>query len=243
MLQFHFHCFQLSMGSVHTAAGGKDVDFALHVAAASNGGKLIKVPEACVVHPFWPGGVFELMSHFLIGQLVMGVFSSTIQNIATGLFRISLRRCSYRLPFCCGYSSIQGLGTLPWCCSVFSLQILSWTFFNRDDNQQYEYQHRCRIVQVNRDPTSSLEHHNMFYFAGHILANWYVVVLKCGHLWGHIHQLELLEGLCQRFDWHCGRLEKAPQKFRSREARKLGLSLCFVLLGVMFEIAFMLPVW
>ena len=64
MLLFHFHCFQLSMGSFHTVGGGEDVDFALRVADASNGGKLIKVPEACVVHPFWPGRVFELMSHF-----------------------------------------------------------------------------------------------------------------------------------------------------------------------------------
>ena len=70
-------------------------------------------------------------------------------------------------------------------------------FFNWDDNQQYEYQQWCRIVQVNRDPTSSLERHKMFYFAGHILANWYVVVLEYGHLWGHIRWLELLEGLCQ----------------------------------------------
>ena len=38
-------------------------------------------------------------------------------------------------------------------------------------------------------------------------------------------------------------MEKAPQKFCSREARKLGLSLCFVLLWVMFEIGFVLPVW
>ena len=52
MLQFHFHCSQLSMGSFDTAGGGEDVDFALRVAAASNGGKLIKVLEACVVHPF-----------------------------------------------------------------------------------------------------------------------------------------------------------------------------------------------
>ena len=70
-------------------------------------------------------------------------------------------------------------------------------FFNRDDNQQYEYQQWCHIVQVNRDTTSSLERHKMFYFAGHILANLYVVVLKYGHLWGHIRRLELLEGLCQ----------------------------------------------
>ena len=82
MLLFHFHCFQLSMGSFHTVGGGEDVDFALRVADASNGGKLIKVPEACVVHPFWPGRVFELMSH-LIGQLVMVVSSSAIQNITT----------------------------------------------------------------------------------------------------------------------------------------------------------------
>lgn len=46
------------------AGGGEDVDFCLKVSEASNGGKLIAVPEACVVHPFWDGSIFDLSRHF-----------------------------------------------------------------------------------------------------------------------------------------------------------------------------------
>ena len=59
-----FSLFSTVAGFISYSGGGEDVDFALRAADASNGGKLIKVPEACVVHPFWPGQVFELMSHF-----------------------------------------------------------------------------------------------------------------------------------------------------------------------------------
>ena len=44
--------------------GGEDVDYALRVAKASGGGTFLSVPEARVVHPFWPGSVLTLASHF-----------------------------------------------------------------------------------------------------------------------------------------------------------------------------------
>eukprot|EP00980_Cylindrotheca_fusiformis_P010263 scaffold2277_cov137-Cylindrotheca_fusiformis.AAC.18 len=46
------------------AGGGEDVDFALRVCEASNDDLLLPVPEAYVVHPFWPGSVLTLASHF-----------------------------------------------------------------------------------------------------------------------------------------------------------------------------------
>ena len=192
-----FSLFSTVTGFVSYSGGGEDVDFALRAADASNGGKLIKVPEACVVHPFWPGRVFELMSHFFNWAVGDG-----------GLLKRHPEHCHWSFPNLPEMLLLLSplllwmlIHTGPWNIAMVLLCFLIADFlvdfFNRDDNQQYEYQQWCHIVQVNGDPTSSLERHKIFYFAGHILANWYVVVLEYGRLWGHIRRLELLEGLCQ----------------------------------------------
>ena len=91
-----------------------------------------------------------------------------------------------------------------------------------------EYEHRCKQLEVGIQPEErgNYKRSTVFYFASHVLANVYVVILECGRLWGHISRLELLEGLCQRFDWHCGRLPMAPMNFRKREASKFALFTC-----------------
>lgn len=94
-----------------------------------------------------------------------------------------------------------------------------------------DYKHRCSRLEAcggdygaedccNRNP--------LFFIAAHILANIYVIVLECGRLWGHVVIRNNPFFLCQRFDWHCGRLAKALGNFRQREAYQFGLFLSIV---------------
>lgn len=192
--------------------GGEDVDFSLRVTAASNGGRLLTVPEACVVHPFWPGSVFTLSSHFF--------------NWAIGDGSLFKRFPAYR------YWSFPNLPETMLLLSPFSLlfgpwaviRLLPWFVagdFLVDFAHQTEYHHRCLLLE--QGPDDIPKRSQVFYFLSHLLANAYVIVLECGRLWGHFRRLEPLEGFSQRFDWHIGRLQDAPAKFRRREAYKFGI--------------------
>ena len=101
-----------------------------------------------------------------------------------------------------------------------------------DVSNRAEFKHRCRLLQLPslRDDADAANNipaqprSRWFYWMAHCLANGYVVVLECGRLWGHIvTRKNPWRGICRRFDWHCGRLEKAPWNFRKREAYKFGL--------------------
>jgi len=200
--------------------GGEDVDYSLRVAEACNGGELLAVPEACVVHPFWPGSVLTLSGHFFSWAIGDG-----------GLFK--------RFPKFC-YWSFPNLPELVLVLSPLTLWIGPWKLlglvprlfaadFMVDFSDRAEYKHRCLQVQGTQGDTNksvdskSLERSCVFYFSAHVLANMYVVVLECGRIWGHIARLDIWHGLFRRFDWHCGRLPNAPRNFRKREACKFGL--------------------
>jgi hypothetical protein len=192
---------------------------------ASNGGKLLALPEACVVHPFWDGSVFDLSSHFF--------------NWAVGDGALFLRHPKYR------YWSFPNLPEMLFLLWPFLLwagpwklaTLIPWFFAADVFVDLSEYQHRCLTLRGqqgdnnnnnNNNPSKSttplpLDRSHFFYMSAHILANLYVNVLECGRLWGHLKRAEPLQGLCHRFDWHCGRLEKAPGNFRKREACKFVL--------------------
>jgi len=171
---------------------------------ATNGGKLQKVPQACVVHPFWPGSVLELASHFF--------------NWAIGdstLFPRFPDRCYWSFPNVPEtiFFLLPLLVMGPGC---FVLQLVPWFLiadFVVDACQFREYKHRCDLLHVGTDPV--VRHSCWFYFFAHMLANLYVIVLECGRLYGHFSRGQLGYGLCRRFDWHCGRLEQAPPELSS----------------------------
>jgi len=206
------------------AGGGEDVDYCLRVSDASNGGKLLAVPEACVVHPFWDGSVLDLSRHFF--------------NWAVGDGALFSRHPKYR------YWSFPNLPEmtflllplLVWARPWKVLKLIPMLFVADVLRDLPEYKERCRTLLGQGDNPaqatqhSSLKRSHLFFMASHILANAYVNVLECGRLWGHFKRLEPLHGLiCHRFDWHCGRLEKAPENFRKREGWKfhffLGITL------------------
>ncbi len=192
--------------------GGEDVDYALRVTEASGGGILLAVPEAQVVHPFWPGSVFTLASHFYNWAIGDGA-----------LFRRFPQHCYWSFP----NLPETLLISLPLC---FVTQIRLWHYlrfvismFCADvlvDFLLGDYSHRITIVQgIGKDKVTMKRSH-LFYFAAHILANMYVVGLECGRLRGHIGRLAVGYGVFRRFDWHVGRLDEAPKNFRKREAQK-----------------------
>jgi hypothetical protein len=198
--------------------GGEDVDYSLRVAEACDGGKLLVVPGACVVHPFWPGSVLTLSGHFFSWAIGDG-----------GLLK---RFPKYR------YWSFPNLPELVLLLCPLSLWIGPWNLlklfpcflaadFVVDFSNRAEYKHRCLQLQGQGDIKSAdshlLERSRLFYFSAHVLANMYVVVLECGRLWGHIARMDPWNGIFQRFDWHCGRLANAPRNFRKREMYKFGL--------------------
>lgn len=169
------------------------------------------MPEACVVHPFWPGSVWSLSSHFF--------------NWAVGDGGLLKRFPEYR------YWSFPNLAETLLLQSSLLFWIGFWNFlkmvvgffvadFLVDFSNRAEYKHRCLLLQVGSDTSKSWKRSPLFYFSGHVLANFYVSVLECGRLWGHFRRGNLLQGICRRFDWHCGRLENAPRNFRKRELYK-----------------------
>ena len=217
-----------------TAGGGEDVDYALRVCQAfgsGGGGLLVPVPLAKVVHPFWPGSMWTLASHFF--------------NWAIGDGGLLRRFPEYR------YWSFPNLPeticlVLPLILFVLDGSVLMRFFFCWipwcliadilvDCCHRSEFRHRCRLLQRGRDDEeeeaaahSSRDHPSwdrslLFYLASHVVANLYVVLLECGRLYGHLSQQRTSEGFCRRFDWHCGKLPKAPGNFRQREAWKFGL--------------------
>ncbi|CAJ1950826.1 unnamed protein product [Cylindrotheca closterium] len=195
--------------------GGEDVDFSLRV--AGNEGKLIPVPRARVVHPFWEGSVWNLGSHFFNWAIGDGGLLSrfpkytywSFPNLSETLFAFIpmalLAGCPEKVIF-----------WIP----LFVLVDVIVDCSNRD-----EYMHRCSLLKHERHP--------LFYFLAHILANIYVVVLECGRLWGHLKRWNLT-CVCHRFDWHCGRLPNAPCNFRKREKLKFtGFCIMMVLVELL----------
>lgn len=195
--------------------GGEDVDYSLRVAAACDGGKLLAVPKARVVHPFWPGSVFTLSKHFYSWAIGDG-----------SLFRRFPEYCYWSFPNL-PEMLLLSLPLCPWI-GLWRYFTLFPSFFIADfvvdASNPADYQHRCDVVQgiVNK-PATTGRRGRLFYFVAHILANSYVVVLECGRLRGHIGRLELFHGMFRRFDWHIGRLAHAPHNFRKKEATKFAL--------------------
>jgi hypothetical protein len=81
-----------------------------------------------------------------------------------------------------------------------------------DVSNQRESHNRARLLQYRR----SLP----FRTTAHVLANYYVVVLEMGRLYGHLKRGRVWKNAMKRFDWHCGRLPGSRQYFVVKEAYK-----------------------
>jgi glycosyltransferase involved in cell wall biosynthesis len=200
--------------------GGEDVDYSLRVAEACNGGKLLAVPDACVVHPFWPGTVFTLSNHFYSWAIGDGALFKRFPEHCYWSFPNVPETLIVILPIFTWLS--------PWgCARVIMLLLLA--DFVVDASNTAEYNHRCQLLEQTGTDGEDIEKRSpIFYFVSHMLANLYVVVLECGRLRGHIGRLDIAHGMFRRFDWHIGRLPKASSNFRKREAYKFAFFVAII---------------
>ncbi|GKY97879.1 hypothetical protein MPSEU_000745900 [Mayamaea pseudoterrestris] len=90
-----------------------------------------------------------------------------------------------------------------------------------------DFQHRCSLLK-HKFPI-------WYLVAAHLIANIYVIALESGRLYGHVSRGEVFQNACRRFEWHCGKLPHARERFVRREAIKfvgfvlvaaLNLNLC-----------------
>lgn len=193
--------------------GGEDVDYSLRVTEACNGGRLLAVPEARVVHPFWPGSVFTLASHFHNWAIGDGALFQRFPEHTYWSFPNLPETILITLPLCCLWLEMN-----YWQYFQFILFSIAADFVV--DLVCDDYQHRISMVQgIGKDRVTE-KRSNLFYFFAHILANLFILGLECGRLRGHIVRCNFAHGPFRRFDWHIGRLPNAPNIFRKREARK-----------------------
>ena len=195
--------------------GGEDVDYALRVAKASGGGTFLSVPEARVVHPFWPGSVLTLASHFYNWAIGDGALFKRFPQHCYWSFPNLPETILLSLPACV-LTKIGVWDFLQFIIRSFVADFIVDLIFG-------DYKHRISVVQgIGKDQVTT-KRSGLFYFVAHVLANVYVVGLECGRLRGHIGRLDVRYGVFRRFDWHIGRLVDAPSNFRKREAQKFCL--------------------
>ena len=193
--------------------GGEDVDYSLRITEACNGGRLLAVPEARVVHPFWPGSVFTLASHFHNWAIGDSALFQRFPEHTYWSFPNLPEMTLITLPLCCLWTQMD-----HW--QYFQFFLLSVTADFIVDLVCDDYQHRISIVQgIGRDQVTE-RRGNLFYLFAHMLANLYILALECGRLRGHIKRCNIAHGPFRRFDWHIGRLPNAANNFRKREAYK-----------------------
>lgn len=193
--------------------GGEDVDYSLRVTEAYNGGRLIAVPEARVVHPFWPGSVFTLAAHFHNWAIGDGALFQRFPEHTYWSFPNLPETMLITLPLCWLWTQMN-----YW--QYFQFVFLSITADFVVDFLCGDYQHRISVVQgIGKDRLTE-KRGNLFYFFAHILANLFILVLESGRLRGHFMRRNFAQGPFRRFDWHICRLPNASNNFRTREARK-----------------------
>ncbi|KAL7581040.1 hypothetical protein ACA910_005845 [Epithemia clementina (nom. ined.)] len=207
--------------------GGEDVDFCLRLLEAT-GGHLRSVPTAKVIHEFWPGGLQVLLPHFFNWAVGDGALFERHTNhtyyswpnvvefflfwfILFSLFSIASR------PAISSFAVIVATEALA----------LFWADVLVEISNRHEFRHRKRLL-LGRDDAFS----PFFYHGAHWLANFYVVVLESGRLYGHWTRGEIFKNARRRFDWHCGRLPNASANFVRREKTKFFL-FCIISLFVL----------
>ncbi len=200
--------------------GGEDVDFALRLSRDNGNLKLKCCPSAKVTHLFWKGGIIQLCKHFFNwanGDSALFnrfdgdslVYASYLNYVETCFFLV--------FPYCMATTSrffhlcLTGVGMFA--CDV--LVDMSW-------NYGTDFHHRLSMLEK--------EVSIPFAVLAHVLANFYVIVLECGRLGGHLRRGHV-RNIGRRFDWHCGQLENSKKHFVQREKVKFFCFIIVLLLG------------
>jgi glycosyltransferase involved in cell wall biosynthesis len=199
--------------------GGEDVDFCLRT-HYETGGRFRSVSDAIVHHNYWPGGVTGLLSHFFnwaVGDSALYI------RFREHTYRSYPNAIEFFLCFLIAFTSAltttsllhnrESRVTNYFLCFSLEMLLLIGVDVVVEVSDSIEFDHRKRLLSPHR-------FHWTYYYAAHILANIYVIVLETGRLYGHIKRGTVYVNVCRRFDWHCGRLPDAKSKFVSRELTK-----------------------
>ena len=190
--------------------GGEDVDFALQL-LGETGLKLRSVPTARVDHAIWNGGMYSLCKHFFNWAIGDGalfrrwedkVYPSFPNIVETWLLLV--------LPIAAARDDTLYHLIVPALLMFFADVAVdaSWKW-------GAAFRHR-RGTLVKETP---FQFSLGFVVSAHILANFYVVVLECGRLYGHVKRGHC-GSIMHRFDWHCGCLPNSRRDFVVREGCK-----------------------
>lgn len=204
--------------------GGEDVDFALRYSSYSEDLNLKTCPSAEVEHLFWSGNFSSLCHHFffwavgdsaLFGRFQEEYVYSSFPNLTETLFLsiilalilVFLGRWDVVVMFC----RLLMSSTL-----MFGADVAVDIAWKRGE----EFKHRRNILE--RDVSFS------YALCSHVIANFYVFVLECGRLCGHLKRGQFQNIRC-RFDWHCNRLKNSRYNFVERERLKFSLFIVILL--------------
>lgn len=211
--------------------GGEDVDFCLRLTAATQGKEhLLSVPTAKVVHEFWPGGLRVLIPHFFNWAVGDGALYKRHPGHtylswpnAAEVLAIIIVPLTLVLTL---FLSVSICLMIVFECSlgVFLIDLIV------DMSNRHEFDHRKRLLLLDDDGDKNIHFSKLYYITAHILANFYVIVLEFGRLYGHVRRGECMENIFRRFDWHCGRLPNAKNNFIQREFVKFSGFLAILLL-------------
>ena len=203
--------------------GGEDVDFALRYSSYSEDLKLKTCPSAEVEHLFWSDNLSALCYHFFfwaVGDSALFerfqgeyVYSS-FPNLSETLF-ISIILALI-------------LAFMRWDVVIFWRLLMSAILMFGADvtvdiawKRGEEFKYRRSILE--REVSFS------YTLCSHVVANFYVFVLECGRLCGHLKRGQYKNIRC-RFDWHCNRLKNSRCNFVERERLKFSLFIVILLI-------------
>ena len=211
--------------------GGEDVDFALRLSEKNGNLKLKCCPSAQVEHLFWSNRVYDLCSHFFnwaIGD------SALFQRFEKHVYRSYPNFVETWLFFCLPCAlAIFTVNNSEICYLFYHLITVTVAMFFCDVavdlcwKRGAEFKHRRSLLEK--------EVSTAFAVLAHIWSNFYVIILECGRLFGHLRRGHV-RNISRRFDWHCGQLEKSKMQFAQREALKFILFLLtFLICSYIFD--------
>ena len=203
--------------------GGEDVDFALRTSQENGNLKLKCCPSAQVTHLFWSGGLYNLCKHFfnwaigdsaLFNRFEDSLVYPSYPNFVETWFILVLP-CTLAMN-----NNISRLFLVTVVMYVCDVAVDMFWKFGTD------FKHRRSLLE--NDVTTP------FAVLAHALGNFYVIILECGRLCGHLKRGHV-RNISRRFDWHCGRLEHSTRNFVQREKVKF-LAFLVALISCSFKI-------
>ncbi len=196
--------------------GGEDVDISLRL-GKEHRCSLKSCPKAIVHHPFWKGGFFTLCEHFFCWAIGDGALFDRFPNHTYYSFPNYVE--SFFLLLVSSVLTMTFHNMLRAAGVMFAADVLVDMCWKWGE----EFNHRHSLLEY--------KYSLPYTIAAHIVANFYIIILETGRLYGHFKRGQVWN-VMRRFDWHCGRLSKSSEHFVQREFIKF---VCFSIIMKVFS--------